>query len=54
LKVNKKQLKVASIAFVAWYVISRPEGAASLVNNALSGLGTAAESLSQFMSAIPN
>ncbi|WP_165495456.1 hypothetical protein [Actinomadura roseirufa] len=51
---NKKHLKVASIAFVAWYVISRPEGAAGLVHNALSGLGTAAESLSQFMSAIPN
>ncbi|MBO2436203.1 hypothetical protein [Actinomadura nitritigenes] len=51
---NKKHLKVASIAFVAWYVISRPEGAAHLFNNALSGLGTAAESLSQFMSAIPN
>jgi hypothetical protein len=51
--VNKKQLKIATIAFVAWYVISKPDGAASLVNNALSGLGNAAESLSQFMSAIP-
>ncbi|MGP4023326.1 hypothetical protein [Actinomadura sp. 3N407] len=51
---NKKHMKIAAIAFVAWYVISRPEGAASLVNNALSGLGTAAESLSQFMSAIPS
>jgi hypothetical protein len=52
--VNKKYMKVAAIAFVAWYVISRPQGAAHLVNNALSGLGNAAESLSQFMSAIPN
>ena len=51
---NKKHMKIAAIAFVAWYVISRPEGAATLVNNALSGLGNAAESLSQFMSAIPN
>ncbi|WP_169806825.1 hypothetical protein [Actinomadura macra] len=51
---NKKHLKVASLAFVVWYVISRPEGAASLVNNALGGLGNAAESLSQFMSAIPS
>ncbi|MFB4309031.1 hypothetical protein [Actinomadura sp. GTD37] len=51
---NKKHMKIATIAFLAWYVISRPEGAASLVNNALSGLGSAAESLSQFMSAIPN
>ena len=50
---NKKHMKIAAIAFVAWYVISKPDGAASLVNNALSGLGSAAESLSQFMSAIP-
>ncbi|GAA2277438.1 hypothetical protein AB0C84_32835 [Actinomadura sp. NPDC048955] len=51
---NKKHMKIAAIAFTAWYVISRPEGAAHLVNGALSGLGNAAESLSQFMSAIPN
>ncbi|WP_165964183.1 hypothetical protein [Actinomadura sp. KC216] len=51
---NKKHMKIVAIAFTAWYVISRPEGAANLVNNALSGLGTAAESLSQFMSAIPS
>ncbi|WP_203596875.1 hypothetical protein [Actinomadura bangladeshensis] len=51
---NKKQMKIAAIAFVAWYVISKPDGAAHLVNNALSGLGNAAESLSQFMSAIPS
>ena len=51
---NKKQMKIVSIAFVAWYVISKPDGAAHLVNNALSGLGNAAESLSQFMSAIPS
>jgi hypothetical protein len=53
-EVNKKHMKIAAIAYVAWYVISRPEGAAHLVNNALSGLGSAAESLSQFMSAIPS
>ncbi|KAB2345265.1 hypothetical protein F8566_28825 [Actinomadura rudentiformis] len=52
-RVNKKFLKFGAIAFVAWYVISRPEGAASLVNSALGGLGNAAESLSQFVSAIP-
>jgi hypothetical protein len=52
--VNKKTLKIVTIAFVAWYVISKPDGAAHLVNNALSGLGNAAESLSQFMSAIPS
>ncbi|WUI02265.1 hypothetical protein OHR68_10800 [Spirillospora sp. NBC_00431] len=51
---NKKHMKIAAIAFTAWYVISKPEGAANLVNNALSGLGTCAESLSQFMGAIPS
>ncbi|WP_187357062.1 hypothetical protein [Actinomadura sp. CNU-125] len=50
---NKKHLKIATIAFLAWYVVSRPEGAAHMVNNALSGLGSAAESLSTFMSGIP-
>ncbi|GAA2140859.1 MULTISPECIES: hypothetical protein [Actinomadura] len=49
---NKKHLKVGSLAFVAWYVISKPEGAAGLVNNALSGLGNAAVSVSHFMNAI--
>jgi hypothetical protein len=51
--VNKKYLKMATIAFIAWYVISRPDGAASLVNSGLGGLGNAADSLAQFMSAIP-
>lgn len=50
---NKKYMKLAAIAFTVWYVISRPEGAAELVSNALRGLGTAAESISQFMSALP-
>ena len=50
---NKKYLKMAAIAFAVWYVISRPEGAAQLVNSTLSGLGGAAESMSQFVSAIP-
>ncbi|MFC6881801.1 MULTISPECIES: hypothetical protein [Actinomadura] len=50
---NKKHVKLAAMAFVAWYVISRPEGAATLVSNALGSLGGAAESLSTFVSAIP-
>ncbi|WP_157431595.1 hypothetical protein [Actinomadura hibisca] len=50
---NKKHMKLAAIAFAAWYVISRPEGAANLVNSGLGGLGGAAESMSQFVSAIP-
>ncbi|GAA4242065.1 hypothetical protein GCM10022254_73430 [Actinomadura meridiana] len=51
---NKKHMKIAAIAFTVWYIISRPEGAASLVNSALGGLGTAAESFSQFVGAIPS
>lgn len=50
---NKKYLKIAAMAFIAWYVISRPEAAANLVTNAMGGLSHAAESLSQFVSAIP-
>ncbi|MFC4911716.1 hypothetical protein [Actinomadura gamaensis] len=49
---NKKHLKLAAIAFVVWYVVSRPEGAANLVNSAIGGLGGAAESFSQFVSAM--
>jgi hypothetical protein len=52
--VNKKQLKMATIAFLAWYVISRPQGAANMVHTTLGGLGNWADSLTQFMSAIPN
>lgn len=50
---NKKWLKIGAIAFIAWYVISRPDGAATLVHSAIGGLSSAAESLSQFVSAIP-
>ncbi|WP_169744405.1 hypothetical protein [Spirillospora albida] len=50
---NKKYVKLAAIAFTVWYIISRPEGAADLVGDALRGLGAAAESISQFMSALP-
>jgi hypothetical protein len=46
-------MKIAGIAFAVWYVITRPEGAANLVNSTLGGLGGAAESMSQFVSAIP-
>ncbi|WP_199485344.1 hypothetical protein [Actinomadura craniellae] len=50
---NKKYVKIAALAFAAWYIISRPEGAADLVSAAVGGLNHAAESVSQFMSAIP-
>jgi hypothetical protein len=50
----KKWLKWGSVAFVAWYIVKRPDGAASVVQGTLNGLGGAADSLSTFMtSAIP-
>ncbi|WP_198653353.1 MULTISPECIES: hypothetical protein [Actinocorallia] len=50
----KKWLKWGSVAFVAWYIVKQPDGAASVVQGALNGLGGAADSLSTFMtSAIP-
>ncbi|GAA4097105.1 hypothetical protein GCM10022214_71330 [Actinomadura miaoliensis] len=51
--VNKKWFKMAGLAFVIWYIVSRPEAAAGLVNQSLGGLGSAAESFSTFVSAIP-
>ncbi|MBA9004684.1 MULTISPECIES: hypothetical protein [Thermomonospora] len=50
---NKKWIKVTGLAFAAWYIITRPHGAADLVSNAMGGLGHAAESMSTFVSAIP-
>ncbi|GLZ04684.1 hypothetical protein Acsp03_21500 [Actinomadura sp. NBRC 104412] len=50
---NKKHLKITAIAFAVWYVVTRPEAAAALVNSTLGGLGGAAESMSRFVSAIP-
>jgi hypothetical protein len=49
-----KYIKWAGIAFLVWYVINRPDGAASVVQGTLNGLGGAADSLSTFMtSSIP-
>lgn len=50
---NKKHLKLAAIAFAVWYVISRPQGAANLVNATLASLDGAADSFSQFLNALP-
>ena len=50
---NKKYVKILALAFAAWYIISRPDGAAHLVSSAAGGLNHAAESVSQFVSAIP-
>lgn len=50
----KKYVKWGSIAFVVWYIVNRPDGAAGVVQGTLNGLGGAADSLSTFMtSAIP-
>jgi hypothetical protein len=49
----KKWAKWGSLAFVAWWIISRPDSAAGVVRSGAGGLGNAAESLSQFVSAIP-
>lgn len=50
---NKKWIKLLVLAFVFWYVITSPYGAAELVSNVMGGLGHAAESLSVFVSALP-
>lgn len=49
---NKKYLKWVAVAFVAWFLITNPTQAAATVNNALDGLGDAAQSLSQFMTGL--
>jgi hypothetical protein len=49
----KKWVKWGAIAFVAWWIISRPDSAAGVVRSGAGGLGNAAEALSQFVSAIP-
>lgn len=50
---NKKWVKITAVAFAAWYIISRPEGAANLVQVGMRGLSHAAESVSQFVNAFP-
>ncbi|SEG07351.1 hypothetical protein SAMN04489712_103110 [Thermomonospora echinospora] len=49
---NKKWVKLSALAFAAWYVITRPVGAADAVSSAAGGLGNAAESVSTFFGAI--
>lgn len=48
----KKYLTWALLAFVIFYVISSPEGAAGFVRAALGGLAGAGESLSRFVNAL--
>lgn len=48
----KKYLSWAAIAFVAFYLFTSPEGAAGIVESAASGLMSAADSLSTFVTAL--
>ncbi len=49
----KKYVKWGAIAFVLWYVLNQPSGAASMIHGALGGMSNAAGSLSQFVSQLP-
>lgn len=48
----KKYLTWAAVAFVVFYLINSPEGAASFVRGAAGGLASAADSLSRFVNAL--
>ncbi len=49
----KKYAKWGGIAFVLWYLISKPAEAANVVHGALNGLAGAADSLGTFVSQVP-
>ncbi|WP_344902664.1 hypothetical protein [Actinomadura meridiana] len=48
----KKYMTWVAAAFVAFYVIQQPDGAAQSVENAANGLASAAGSLATFVNAI--
>ncbi|WP_165495457.1 hypothetical protein [Actinomadura roseirufa] len=48
----KKNFRYVAIAFVAFYLLSSPNDAADVVNNAFSQLGTAGSQLSSFVNAL--
>jgi hypothetical protein len=48
----KKYLTWALGAFVVFYLLNSPAGAAHVVHNALSGLTSAGDSLSRFVNAL--
>jgi hypothetical protein len=48
----KKYLTWAIAAFVAFYLLKSPGGAARAVHNAATGLASAGDSLSQFVNAL--
>jgi hypothetical protein len=49
----KKYGKWGGIAFVLWFMVSRPSEAAGVVHGTLGGLGGAANHLGTFVSSIP-
>lgn len=48
----KKYLTWAGAAFVAYYLLKSPNGAARIVHNAAAGLTSAGDSLTQFVNAL--
>ncbi|GGU95694.1 hypothetical protein ACFHW2_15365 [Actinomadura sp. LOL_016] len=48
----KKYLTWAAVAFVAFYVVTQPDGAARSVESAAGGLADAAGSVITFMNAV--
>ncbi|MEV4673236.1 MULTISPECIES: hypothetical protein [Actinomadura] len=48
----KKYMTWAAVAFVAFYVIQQPDGAAQTVETAANGLASAAGSLATFVNAL--
>ncbi|WP_187437914.1 hypothetical protein [Actinomadura decatromicini] len=48
----KKYITWVAVAFVAFYVISQPDGAARSVESAATGLASAADSLATFVNGI--
>ncbi|MEV0659989.1 hypothetical protein ACIBI3_03075 [Actinomadura luteofluorescens] len=48
----KKYITWAAAAFVAFYVITQPDGAAESVENAAMGISSAADSLATFVNSL--
>lgn len=48
----RKMVRISAIAFVIFFVISNPTGAAALVERAIGGLAYAGQQLATFVSAL--
>lgn len=48
----KKYLTWAAVAFVAFYVITQPDGATESVEHAAMGISSAADSLATFVNSL--